>query len=269
MDTNLENLSGLGFTPLEANMYITLLKEGEMSGYKLAKAIGISRSSVYAALEGMYKKGLVSKVKDEVSSYIAMNPSVLCKQLKHTFIANADEAEQQLMGLYEDKREERFTNLHGFDSIVTSVREMLLSSYKEVYLNTDFDLNLFRSEFMILQGRKVRIIVFSFASLDTKDLDIELYSHDDTACEGEKPSRIMLVVDCDKALVADTYKKRGTWLGTVTNNALFVSIVAEHIHHDIYLYKLKRQKGSEVVDETMKIDTILERRYHATEPNEQ
>lgn len=260
MDTFSEDLFGLGFSPLEANIYMTLLKEGEMSGYKLAKAIGISRSSVYAALEGMYKKGMVSKVNDEVSSYIASNPSVLFKQLKQAFVEHADQAEQQLAGLYEDKREERFTNLHGFDSIVSSAKEMLLSAEKEVYVNTDFDLSLFGPELMKLQKRNVRVIVFSFASLDTKDLEIELYSHHDTVCEGEKPSRIMLVIDCDKALVADTYKKRGTWLGTVTNNALFVSIVAEHIHHDIYLYRLKQQKGCEVVDETIKLDTILERR---------
>ncbi|WP_320129352.1 helix-turn-helix domain-containing protein [uncultured Sphaerochaeta sp.] len=258
METLLQDLIGLGFTTLQAQIYMTLLTEGEQSGYQIAKVIGISRSSVYAALEGMYQKGIILKLNGEVASYIAQDPKILLAQMTQSFREHIDSAETQLSGLYDDRREERYTNIHGFDSIVSSARNALLNAKKEVYLNTDFDLSLFSNEFNILAKRNVRILVFSFATLETKDLPIEFYSHEDSQCEEEKPSRLMLVIDCDQALVADTYKKRGSWLGTITNNALFVSIVAEHIHHDIYLLRLKQERQREVITESIKLHTLLE-----------
>ena len=49
-----------------------------------------------------------------------------------------------------------------------------------------------------------------------------------------------------------------SWSDTVTNNALMVSIIAEHIHNDIYLLKLEQKYGSELLDDNIRLDTILE-----------
>ena len=65
----------------------------------------------------------------------------------------------------------------------------------------------------------------------------------------------MMVSDCKLTLVADTYKARGTWLGTLTNNTLFTSIVTEHILHDIY-----DVKGRKIENNGFKLNSMIELR---------
>lgn len=41
---------------------------------------------------------------------------------------------------------------------------------------------------------------------------------------------------------------------------LFVKIMAEHIHNDIYLLKIRDKYGKEIYDDYLRIDTIFERK---------
>ena len=70
---------------------------------------------------------------------------------------------------------------------------------------------------------------------------------------------MMLVTDMNVTLIADAYKDRPEFLGTVTQNSLMVSIIAEHIHNDIYLLRLKEKKNF-IFDESITIGTMLENR---------
>lgn len=260
MNDIVDCLCNLNFSKLEAQIYLTLLEGGKLSGYQIAKKIDISRSSVYAALSHMYEKGIVLLISEGVQVYEAQKPAILFERLKKEFSENAAAALSNLQHLYEGRREERFTNIKGFDTIVANAKDLLMSSKKEIYINTDFHLHLFEREFKSLREKGVRIIVFSFASLNHDGLDIEFYTHNDASCDIDMPSRIMLVSDCDTTLVADRCQDGQNWLGTVTNNKLMVSIMAEHIHHDIYLLKLKKKYGSDILDDTIKIGSMLETR---------
>ncbi len=52
-------LMDFGFTKTDALVYINLLKNGRASGYKIAKEIGLSRSSVYSSIDNLYKNGCI------------------------------------------------------------------------------------------------------------------------------------------------------------------------------------------------------------------
>lgn len=260
MNHLIDCLCSLYFTKLEARIYVTLIKEGELSGYQIAKKIDISRSSVYSALEPMYEKGMVLCRSEGTQIYSAQNPVTLLERLRKDYNDNAKEAEAILKDMYADKREEKFTNISGYETVIANAKELLLSAEKEVYINTDFDLHLFKKEIEIVRERGVRIIVFSFADLKCGDLDVEVYSHNRECYSIFEPSRLMMVTDFNETLVADTYKERGTWLGTITNNALLTSIVSEHIHHDIYILRLEYKYNKKVIDESILLGTLLEKR---------
>ncbi|WP_455718896.1 helix-turn-helix domain-containing protein, partial [Anaerosporobacter sp.] len=57
MEDLITYLCNLHFTKLEAQIYITLLEGGELTGYQIAKKIHISRSSVYSVLDSMHERG--------------------------------------------------------------------------------------------------------------------------------------------------------------------------------------------------------------------
>ncbi|RKI40188.1 hypothetical protein D7V86_04315 [bacterium D16-51] len=56
----------------------------------------------------------------------------------------------------------------------------------------------------------------------------------------------MLAADNEISLIADRGGTLQEWSGTVSNNALFIKILLEHIHNDIYLLKFREQFGKEV-----------------------
>ncbi|WP_167958915.1 TrmB family transcriptional regulator [Anaerosporobacter faecicola] len=259
MEELITYLCNLHFTRLEAQIYVTLLEGGELTGYQIAKKIHISRSSVYSVLDSMHQRGILLLLPGEPLVYKAENPDTLIPKLKRQFAENADEAQQKLKNIVQDTGQEQFFNIRGFDNVVAKARELLLLAKKEVYMNTDFSLHLFEKEFKELNKRGVRIIVFSFANLNCTGLDIEFYSHYRGECSEGHPTRMMLVSDMNVTLVADAYKDRPEFLGTVTQNSLMVSIISEHIHNDIYLLRL-REKKNFVFDDSITIGTMLEKR---------
>ncbi|MCY6371895.1 TrmB family transcriptional regulator [Clostridium ganghwense] len=252
-------LEKLNFSKTEAAVYINLLKNSSLNGYQIAKNLNMSRSSVYSALDNLYKRGVIFLLPGDSQIYKAENPTTLINKMKTEFIETADLLETKLNQLGNSDSEERYLNIEGYDNVISKTREILLTAEKEVYINTDFNLQTFSKEFIELGKRGVRIIVFSFAKLNGKDLPVEIYNHCDSSCFG-KQTRIMLVVDCKRTLIADRGKHREEFLGTFTENVLLASIVSEHIHNDIYLLRLKDKYKKNLIDDEIKINTILENR---------
>ena len=67
-----EELLHFGLTRQEANLYLTLLSHGEMSGYEAAKLTGISRSNTYTALAGLVDKGAAYIMEETAVRYMAV-----------------------------------------------------------------------------------------------------------------------------------------------------------------------------------------------------
>lgn len=252
-------LEKLNFTKTEAAVYIDLLKNSSSGGYKIAKNLNISRSSVYSALDNLYKKGIVFLVPGDSQVYKAENPSVLIEKIKNQFNETTELLNDKLKDIEITNKEERYVNIAGYENIILKIKQLILEAKREVYINTDINLSKFKDEFMQIKERGVRIIVFSFKKQVLQDVPIEIYTHSNMNCEG-KETRIMLVVDCEKTLVADKGPHREEFLGVFTENTLLTSIISEHIHNDIYLLKLKMIYGENLIDSDVKLNTILENR---------
>ena len=67
-----EELLHFGLTRQEANLYLTLLTHGELTGYEAAKLTGISRSNTYNALAGLVEKGAAWVMEEHVTRYVAV-----------------------------------------------------------------------------------------------------------------------------------------------------------------------------------------------------
>ena len=72
-----------GLTEKEITLYLCLLKQLELSVFEISKQTGIARTTVYATLEEMKKKGIVnSSKKNNVVHYSPENPKQLVSLLK-------------------------------------------------------------------------------------------------------------------------------------------------------------------------------------------
>lgn len=83
-------LERLNFTKTEAAVYVDLVKNFKLNGYQIAKNLNMSRSSVYSALDNLYKKGVVFLLPGESQIYKAENPSALLGKMKNEFVEAAN-----------------------------------------------------------------------------------------------------------------------------------------------------------------------------------
>ncbi len=77
-----KTLSNLGFTEKESKIYLTLLEKGTLRARDLSRQTSINRVTVYDILEGLAKKGLISKIKKGGATFFtALEPARLLDDL--------------------------------------------------------------------------------------------------------------------------------------------------------------------------------------------
>lgn len=261
-DKLVQQLEKLNFNNIEAKVYITLVKYSQMNGSQIAKKISTSRSSVYSALNNLYSRGVVYLIPGDTNMYRAENPETLMEKLRSAFEETTNTLREELLHLEDENNENTYYNLNGTENFISKARELLSSAKHEVYINTCIDLKIFKKELEALAKRAVRVIVFTYSSMDIEDLPVELYRHPIESCSEDKDSenekRLMIVIDLKRTLICSS-KGRGMELsGTFTEDTLLANIVAEHIHHDIYLLKLKENHKKELINKDILLSSLLE-----------
>ncbi|WBW97052.1 TrmB family transcriptional regulator [Oceanirhabdus sp. W0125-5] len=263
-DNLIKTLEQLNFNKIEAKVYIVLLQHNELNGSQIAKIINSSRSSVYLALNNLYNRGIVYLIPGDTNMYRAENPDSLIQKMKASFEETTSTLKDELLQLKKEDTDKKYYNLNGTKNFINKAKELLLYAEKEVYINTCLDLQIFKEEFDVLSKRGVRIIVFTYANITKGNLPIELYKHEirdyDETKVKKTEIRLMMVIDFNHTLICSTNDENVEMTGTFTENQLLANIVAEHIHHDIYLLKLKEKHKKELIDDDIKLNSLLEKR---------
>ncbi|WP_244834066.1 TrmB family transcriptional regulator [Clostridium sp. BJN0001] len=255
-----EKLQNLGFNNVEAKIYIALIKFNELNGSQIAKKLNVSRSSVYTALNNLYDKGIVYLVADKTNMYKAKNPDVLINMLKSNFEKNTENLKDELLNLKSKEESVVYYNLKGTENFINKAKEFLSIAEKEVYINTCIDIDVFKEDILNASKRNVRIIIFSYGPMDKHDLPVELYRYPENNHNLPKEIRLMMVADLKYTLICSSDAENINLKGTFTEDKLLAKIVSEHIHHDIYMLKLKQKEKRELINDDIKLNTLLENR---------
>ena len=76
-----EHLMKFDLTRQEAALYESLLENGKLTGYEVAKLTGISRSNVYASLASLCEKGAAYLEENETGKkYLAVPVQEVCEE---------------------------------------------------------------------------------------------------------------------------------------------------------------------------------------------
>lgn len=257
MEKIVNKLMGIGFSKTEALIYITLLKIGQANGYKLAKELELSKSTIYQALDGMHKNGYILMIPNSSKEYEAKNPELLFEELEKKYFANSMSLKKDLKNVGRNSKKDYFYKLEGEENIKKALMDIIDSSKQEIYINTDFNLIEFRENIKKAIERGVRVIAFCFNRLDNMGLRMEIYHKGKEKEDFKNSSRIMLVSDLKKSIVVTKIDE--TVSGIFTDNQVFINIISEHIHSDIYMAKLAKIY-EETFNDKIKIDTLHEKR---------
>ncbi len=163
MDDLIDNLTLFHFSKIEAEIYLCLLKNREMNGSQIARQINKPRTTVYMSLDSLYKKGAVFMLPGEPVYYKPQDPKILIENLKKVYSNSFSILEKKLENFDIYSSEDQFWNLKGFNNIISKANELFSNAEKEVFINTNLDLHLFKENLKKLSENNIRIIIFSFS----------------------------------------------------------------------------------------------------------
>ena len=153
-----EALQKIGFSPLEATVYITLCKHGSLTGYEVAKLSGISRSNIYAALYSLQDKGMCHVFEGESTKYIALSKEELILFAKRSMSQTIAEIERHFPDRIDVS--EPYITIKGYDNVLSKVKNSILLCHSHLYiLSTALYITLFKEELIAISAsRKVTIL---------------------------------------------------------------------------------------------------------------
>lgn len=243
MNGDFSFLTDLGFSINEAKVYLSLVENGAMNGYEIAKASGVSRSLVYGVIERLSSKGYVLPIKGDSSFYEALPWSDLIRGLKREGEGRLRRAEEALSRFSGSGSNRDFAyNLVGYGRFLEKARELINEAKREISLSIwPEELETLRDELSSAMSRGVKVYAFSFGRLSLPGAVIHSYALKDA--DSLFPyRRDSFVADGEAALIGE-YRGDDT-ISIYSRNHVFVSVVTDEIVLNTICYHFLKAKGS-------------------------
>jgi sugar-specific transcriptional regulator TrmB len=127
-----ELLGDFGLGRQEAAVYVELLAQGELNGYEVAKALGISRSNAYTALAGLADKGAARISEGPTTRYSAVpGPEFVAARL-----ARLRASGERLLAVLPERRQPTggYLTVRGAENILDRLQHLLTTVRQRVYV---------------------------------------------------------------------------------------------------------------------------------------
>lgn len=235
-------LSGLvmfGLTRQEANIYLCLYQNGELTGYEVAKQTGISRSNVYSALAGLTDKGAAYLAQGASSKYVAVPIDEFCKN-KIRYLKQ--EQEYLLKNIPAMKEQEiGYITIEGYKNIWDKIINMIRSADKRIYISASYQtIEKLMKELQDAVNREIKLVILSDQTPKNEDL-----FHESTyyQCEN-RGTNLRLIIDSAYALTGEiTGSRDDTCLYTGQKN--FINVFKDTLRNEIKLTQLQGGERNE------------------------
>lgn len=222
-------LHKLGFTPIEATIFITLCKHGALSGYEVAKLTGVSRSNVYAALYSLQEKGKCQMSNGETAKYIAISKEDLLLSTKREMKQTLSEIEQFFPVCVETN--EPYVTIRGYDNVLNKIKNSISQCESHLYLLCSSTcIDLLKDELLsISHNHRITIICETQLALDDH---ITVYNRQ------KDPEGFHMIIDTKSVITGDLVHEPAQCL--FSKNDSLVRLMRESFVTELDMIALKK-----------------------------
>lgn len=242
--TLVEKILAFGLGRQEAIIYLCLMRNGELTGYEVAKLTGISRSNVYNGLASLVDHGAAYTMEGASTKYTAVPIEEFCdnrihylKEVRGELVLNCPKAALTTEG---------YITIEGSSHIRDKIHHMLTGASQRIYFSaTSSFLEQWKSEIEELVRREIKVVLISDAfpkSMDESLKEHIIFYQSLPAEPGEigicdRSKQIRLIIDSEYVLT-------GEIVGSATDNCLysaqknFVNVFKEAMRNEIKLIEL-------------------------------
>jgi len=227
-------LAQFGLTRQEAGLYITLLAEGDLSGYEAAKHSGLSRSNAYAGLASLVDQGAAYLLDGTVPRYAAVEPS--------TFFAHRiralKEASDALIPTLPQRRQapEGYLTVSGPQAVADRMKTMVEGATLRLYFSLAEPLVRPLLPYLAAAAsRGVKVTALTDAALDLPGLIL----HPTQPPAGQ----VRLIVDSGEVLTGDWSPSVASCL--YSRRPALVDLIKQALGNEIRLLELGEARRTE------------------------
>ncbi len=233
----LECLVKAGFTRHEALLYVTLCKEGALTGYEASKLSGIPRSNAYLALAGLADKGGAFRIEAETSRYAAVPAPEMISCLQRRQKEVFDFIEKNIP-LREEKPEPYYT-ITGAENIIGKMCYIIDHARERVYISTSAaELEYVRKELTAACARKLKVVIITSEDFCMKEAII--YRNE------KQPGQIRLIADTAHVLTGEI-NESGESAALYSRNRNLIDLIRDSLKNEITLIKIKQRQTEESI----------------------
>jgi sugar-specific transcriptional regulator TrmB len=196
-------LVALGFTALEAEVYVFLLQESPATGYRVAKGIGKPVANTYKAIASLQAKGavLVEEGANRVSR--AVPADELLQRLDRRFQETRQRAAQVLSTLKASPDDDRVYHMRTAEQVVERSRQMLARCEQVAVLDLfPGPLAQLRAAIEAAAARGVRTLIKAYEPATIPGADVVVHPRGHTILKRWPGQWLNLVTDGRESLLA-------------------------------------------------------------------
>lgn len=243
-----EKLKGLGFTTNEAKAYLALLGCQPASAYEIAKQAGLPSSKIYETVSRLTSKGIFQSTDNPGGQqYLAMEPVDLMTSIKNSAIRETEALLPELARIPDKSRSNLIWTLLGHQQIRNRSLELINEAQSTILVSLwPEELAWCREALKEAENRGVRIALVHFG-IPRTTIGATYHHPVEKTLYAEKGGRgFTLVADATRVVIANfcaDQEAEGAW----SANQPFVTVAEDYIKHDVYITKVTRFLGPEVV----------------------
>ncbi|MFW6022810.1 MAG: TrmB family transcriptional regulator [Halanaerobiaceae bacterium] len=225
-------LTYFNLTRQEAAIYISLIINGSMTGYEVAKETGISRSSVYTNLANLVEKGAAYLIEGDARHYTPVNIEEFCKNK----IRQMEDIKEKLTDNIPCRQEEKegYITIKGKNNILDKIKNMIINAKKRIYISLSGEtLNEVLPQLKDAVSRGLKVVIITKKPFELKDTVI--YYADN------KKYQIRIIVDSAIVMTGEINdESNSTCLYSKKQN--LVNLFKEALKNEIKLIEITRHQ---------------------------
>jgi sugar-specific transcriptional regulator TrmB len=243
----IDQLQNLNFTQYESRAYLSLLEQGNITGYELAKNSGIPASKIYAVLNKLLEKEVVLALDSEPVKYTPLPPKEVLSRLKGDYLDTVNNLDSKLDEIYTKQKLDNnyIWNISGRETILRRVCEFIGEAKKQIYLSVwDEEVEEIKEALTDANAKNIDLTIVHFGK-NLLGIGTEYKhgrEHQIRQQRGER--RLALEVDEEKVILCHFHENGGSNAVWTTNKGLIL-LAKDYIIHDIYTIKVAEKFGDQ------------------------
>jgi hypothetical protein len=244
-----DSLRPLGFTDHEARAYVTLLRDGPLSGYQLAKASRIPRPNIYPVLDKLEGRGVVVRVERKGSVlYGALPAESMLSRLSRGIQTDLARARHELGAVEARQVVEHVWNVQGYEAMLARAEELIDGCEEQVLLGLWSEESLRLSAAVARaqeRGAAVSTLCIQGCPEECGGCRGHIYRYPVAA--GSKTRWLVIVAD-EKKLLAGQVSPDGRSSAATTTLEVFSRMAAQYVRNAIAAAEIVRSLGPALPD---------------------